>query len=83
MLESLRRRNIATRDNLKDTSVFRTLAKSRVPGFESMKVYKLRKKESVEDVAVRYNIPLEDLLAINNINPDDEVAPGSFIKLSK
>lgn len=83
MLESLRRRNIATRDNLKDTSVFRTLAKSRVAGFESLRVYKLKRKESMADVAENHNIPLEELLAINNITPDEEVAPGSFIKLSK
>ncbi len=47
------------------------------------RMYKLKRKESLQDVALAYNIPLEDLIAFNNINIDEGMAPGSTIRLSK
>jgi len=46
-------------------------------------MYKLKRKESLQDVALAYNIPLEDLIAFNNINIEEGMAPGSTIRLSK
>ncbi len=82
-LESIRKRNVAIRDNLKDTSIYKVLAKNNIPGFGTLKVYRLKKKESVADVAEAKNIPLEELMAINNISEGEDIAPGSYIRLSR
>ncbi|HRO08946.1 MAG TPA: transglycosylase SLT domain-containing protein [Saprospiraceae bacterium] len=85
-LKALSTRNAyaATRDNLKENKKLSELAKNLQiiqPVFPSL--YRLKRKESLVDVAKSNNIPLEDLLAINNIDINKGVAPGSLIKLSR
>lgn len=72
-----------TRDNLKDSSVFRNLPKGILPGRERIKLYQLGKKESLADVAEAKNIPLAELISINNINESEGIPPGSIIVLSR
>ncbi len=71
------------RDNLKDTSMLKNLSKGVLPGRERMKLYQLGKKESLADVAEAKNIPLADLISINNIDESKGLPPGSIIILSR
>ena len=79
----LSRKNSAIRDNLKDSSIIAKLKIGLTPGSNSIKLYKLKRKESLSDVAEANNIALDDLMAMNNINENTGIAPGSIIKLSK
>jgi len=47
------------------------------------RMYKLKRKESLQDVARAYNIPLEELIAFNNISIEEGLNPGSVIRLSR
>jgi membrane-bound lytic murein transglycosylase D len=71
------------RDNLKDSSLLGKLSKGILPGRERMKLYQLGKKESLADVAEAKNIPLADLISINNIDESKGLPPGSIIILSR
>ncbi|MBP6446161.1 MAG: transglycosylase SLT domain-containing protein [Saprospiraceae bacterium] len=72
-----------TRDNLKDSSIYKHLPKGVLPGREKLKLYQLGKKESLADVAETNNIPLADLISINNIDESKGIAPGSIIILTR
>lgn len=72
-----------TRDNLKDSSVYKNLPKGILPGRERLKLHQLGKKESLADVADAHNIPLSDLIKLNNIDESEGIAPGSIIIVSK
>jgi hypothetical protein len=54
-----------------------------LPGRERIKLYQLGKKESLADVAEAKNIPLAELISINNINESEGIPPGSIIVLSR
>lgn len=82
-VQLLSRKNSAIRDNLKDSSIIAKLKIGITPGYNSIKLYKLKRKESLSDVAEANNIALDDLMALNNINENTGIAPGSIIKLSK
>jgi Transglycosylase SLT domain/LysM domain len=82
-VQLLSRKNSAIRDNLKDSSIIAKLKLGLTPGSSSIKLYKLKRKESLTDVAEANNIALNDLMMMNNINEDTGIAPGSIIKLSK
>ena len=82
-VQLLSRKNSAIRDNLKDSSIIAKLKIGLTPGSNSIKLYKLKRKESLSDVAEANNIALDDLMAMNNINENTGIAPGSIIKLSK
>ena len=82
-VQLLNRKNSAIRDNLKDSSLIANLKKELAPGFASIKLYRLRRKESLADVAEANNMALTELLAINNIDETKGIAPGSIIKLSR
>ena len=71
------------RDNLRDSSTIVHLTKGILPGRDKMKLYQLGKKESLADVAESKNIPLEELIAINNIDETIGIPPGSIIMLSR
>ncbi|MBK6497026.1 MAG: LysM peptidoglycan-binding domain-containing protein [Saprospiraceae bacterium] len=43
----------------------------------------MKRKESLIDIAKANDIPLNDLLAFNNIDPDKGLPPGSIIRISK
>ncbi len=79
----LSRQFTIVRDNLKDTSMLKNLSKGLLPGRERMKLYQLGKKESLADVAESKNIPLADLISINNIDENKGLPPGSIIILSR
>lgn len=44
-------------------------------------LYRLRRKESLSDVAAKYNISLDELMSINNISISEGINPGSIIIL--
>jgi membrane-bound lytic murein transglycosylase D len=72
----------AVRDNLQRKTM-QSLQKNIDTAAASPRMHKLKRKESLMDVALAYNIPLEDLIAYNNINVEAGLNPGSVIKLSK
>jgi membrane-bound lytic murein transglycosylase D len=77
------RDNLMVRDNLKDTSFMRNLVNGILPSREKIRFYQLRKKESLADVALANNIPLAELMALNNIDESIGIPPGSTILLSR
>lgn len=72
----------AVRDNLRRKTL-QSLQKNLDTAALSPRVHKLKRKESLMDVATAYNIPLEELIAYNNINVEAGLTPGSVIRLSK
>jgi len=44
-------------------------------------LYRMRRKESLSDIASKYNISLDELMQINNINEKDGINPGTIIIL--
>ncbi len=44
-------------------------------------LYRMRRKESLSEIASRYNISLEELMKINNIKEKEGIYPGSIIIL--
>lgn len=82
-LDALPVRSYAIRDNMKSRKVIQLLAKDLVITNQSPLLHQLRRKESLADLAITYNIPLGELLAINNIDEKKGVNPGSFIQVSR
>lgn len=76
-------RSYAIRDNMKSRRVIQLLEKDMVMVHNSPIMHQLRRKESLADLAITYNIPLGELLVINNIDEKKGVNPGSFIKVSR
>lgn len=76
-------KNMAVRDNIKDTSNLIKIGKIIYPDSDKHTMYKMKRKESLSDVAAAKNISLEELMAINNIDPEKGMAPGSIIRLTK
>ncbi|MGB4959379.1 MAG: transglycosylase SLT domain-containing protein [Saprospiraceae bacterium] len=81
MVAVLKSQNFEARDNLKDSSMLLQLRENIKIANNPLILYKLKKKESLMDVAEAKNISFEDLLAINNIKISDGLAPGSIIRL--
>jgi hypothetical protein len=77
------KKNMSVRDNFKDSSRLIKMGKILYPDSDKKVFYKMKRKESLSDIAVSNNIPLEELLAINNIDPEKGIPPGSIIKLTK
>jgi membrane-bound lytic murein transglycosylase D len=77
------RRNMSVRDNFKDSSRLFKVGEVLYPDNDKKVLYKMKRKESLADIAASNNMPLEELLAINNIDPAKGLAPGSIIKLTK
>ncbi len=44
-------------------------------------LYRMRRKESLSDIALRYNVSLDELIQLNNINPKEGINPGTIIIL--
>ncbi len=82
-VEILSSRNAAIQDNLKDRNVITNLEKNLYPDIKPTKVYQLKRKESLNDVATANQMPLSELLAINNIDEITGLPPGSLIKISR
>ena len=82
-IKFLSKQFVTVQDNLYDTSMLKNLAKGVLPGRERMKLYQLGKKESLADVAESKNIPLADLISMNNIDESKGLPPGSIIILSR
>jgi Transglycosylase SLT domain len=83
MLATLK--NTTVRDNLKDSSFLNAIAQgmNKKSSADNLVLYRMKRKESLIDISKEKNIPLEELMAINNINPEKGLAPGSLIKLSR
>lgn len=79
----LHRRGILAKDPFVENKKFRTITKDLMPDNKQIVWYKMKRKESLTDIAKANNIELEDLLAYNNIDPTKGLAPGSLIKLTK
>lgn len=79
----LTKRNVSVRDNFQDSSQLKLIGNILSSGKNKKILYKMKRKESLSDIAADNNIPLEELLAINNIDPEIGFAPGSVIKLSR
>lgn len=78
-------KNTTVRDNLKDSSFLNAIAQGMTKKGPShnLILYRMKRKESLSDISKAKNIPLEELMAINEIDPEKGLAPGSLIKLSK
>ncbi len=79
----IQRRYNLTRDHFKESAKLKALAKVLIPESEKPILYKMKRKESLIDIAKANDIPLNDLLAFNNIDPDKGLPPGSIIRISK
>lgn len=77
------KKNMSVRDNFKDSSRLITVGKVLFSEENKNMLYKMKRKESLADIASANNIALADLLAINNIDPEVGIPPGSIIKLSR
>ena len=82
-LDALPVKSYAIRDNMKSRKVIQLLAQDLTIINQTPVMHQLRRKESLADLAVTYNIPLGELLAINNIDEKKGVNPGSFIQVSR
>ncbi len=82
-LDALPVKSYAIRDNMKSRKVVQLLAQDLAIVNHTPVMHQLRRKESLADLAVTYNIPLGELLAINNIDEKKGVNPGSFIQVSR
>jgi membrane-bound lytic murein transglycosylase D len=81
-LRQSRKSNITQRDSFKDEIMM--LGKNmEYVDQDKVKLYRLRRKESLSDVAQANNMSLKTLMDINGIKEDEEVGPGSIIKLCK
>jgi membrane-bound lytic murein transglycosylase D len=78
-------KNTVVRDNLKDSSFLNALAQgmNKKVYTEKLLLYRMKRKESLADISREKNIPLVELMAINDIDPEKGLAPGSLIKLSR
>ncbi len=82
-LNALPIRSYAIRDNMKSRKVIDFIEKDLAVTNSAPVMHQLRRKESLADVSVTYNIPFGELLAINNIDEKKGVNPGSFIRVSR
>lgn len=71
------------RDNLKDSAFVRHVKLGLSSSTGKIVVHRLKRKESLADVADANSIPLEELIAINNIDVEKGLAPGSLIRLTR
>lgn len=83
MINKLNKNKFALRDNLKNSSVISSIKSNKLLFSTELKLYRLKRKESLQDVARNNNITLDDLLVMNKLTSNDEVAPGSLIVLAK
>ena len=83
LVTKLNKNRFAVRDNLKDSSVIASIKNNKLLFSNELKLYRLKRKESLQDVARNNNMSLDDLLVMNKLTSNDEVAPGSFIVLAK
>ncbi len=82
-IDALPVRSYAIRDNMKSRKVVQLLARDLAIANSTPVMHQLKRKESLADLSVTYNIPISDLLAINNIDEKKGVNPGSFIQVSR
>ena len=69
------------RDNLNSGSFANLFKYRKSVSLDGSKFYKLKRKESLKDVALAHQIPLESLLAANQVSATSGIAPGSIILL--
>lgn len=79
----LRKKNMSVRDNFKDSSMLLKLGENMDFGSGKFVLYKMKRKESLLEIAANKNIPLEELLAINNVDINTGIPPGSIIRLTR
>ena len=82
-IDALPVRSYAIRDNMKSRKVVQLLARDLAIAYSTPVMHQLKRKESLADLSVTYNIPISELLAINNIDEKKGVNPGSFIQVSR
>lgn len=78
-------KNTVVRDNLKDSSFLNAITQgmNKKSPTDKLVLYRMKRKESLADISREKNIPLEELIAINDIDLEKGLAPGSLIKLSR
>lgn len=83
ILTHLSSKSIAVRDNIKSNKHIKDIAqKLEITQIAKTTVlHRLTRKESLMDLAENHNMTLNDLLAINNIDPEKGIAPGSLIRV--
>lgn len=84
MIPHLALNSYAVRDNLKSHRNMSEISKKleiMQPG--SVVLHRLNRKESLMDIAETNNMSLDELLAINNIDINKGVAPGTLIRLNR
>jgi LysM repeat protein len=82
-IDVLPEKSYAIRDNMKSRKVVHLMAQNLLVSNQTPVIHQLKRKESLSDLAITYNIPLGELLAINNIDEKKGVNPGSFIQVSR
>jgi len=82
-IDALPVRSYAIRDNMKSRKVVQLLARDLAIAYSTPVMHQLKRKESLADLSVTYNIPISELLAINKLDEKKGVNPGSFIQVSR
>jgi membrane-bound lytic murein transglycosylase D len=81
-LKRARSRNYAIRDSFKDELLITDLRNEMTyVEEEDYKLYKLKRKETLTDVARNNNVTLTELMELNGIRDDRDINPGSIIKV--
>jgi membrane-bound lytic murein transglycosylase D len=82
-LAPFKRRTHAVRDNIKSDVLAKNIQKNMTLNMDVSNYYKMKRKESLSDVADANSITIAELMEINNIDEKTGLAPGSLIKLSR
>lgn len=77
----LQGRNHTIRDNSRGSQFINQLKSELNLASAELKYYKLGRKESLHDVARANNITLDQLMRLNNLAENSELAPGSIIRI--
>lgn len=75
--------NTSIKDNLKDDIFIQKLKDQMIIDQKPIEYHRLNKKESLLSVAQSNNMTLKDLMEINKIKENDQLAPGSMIRISR
>lgn len=76
------KRSYSLRDSFKDELLVNELRGSMVyTEADDYRLYKLKRKETLSDVAINNNMTLPELMEMNGIRNESDINPGSIIKL--
>jgi membrane-bound lytic murein transglycosylase D len=82
-LRKVKNQNFTARDSFKDELLIIGLRNGMSFSEDKSTLYQLKRKETLADVARTNNMTLTKLMELNAIKDDNDINPGSIIKLSK